>query len=154
MYLNTINNKISHGTDFLYALYWCINPFDVFWKKLVLNKKKSPNYWCGLHKNQLSVFICIKLLISGQFILCCSPQRASSHRSLETSCWNSCSLTGEWRGGRRYFQVRLHFSQLRICHAAAEYGKWWWGGPKCRLNKKRAALFIGCTKTEANGEWR
>lgn len=115
--MNTINNKISHGTDFLYALYWCINPFDVFWKKLVLNKKKSsPNYWCGLHKNQLSVFICIKLLISGQFILCCSPQRASSHRSLETSCWNSCSLTGEWRGGRRYFQVRLHFSQLRICH--------------------------------------
>lgn len=34
-------------------------------------------------------------------------QRASSLRSSETSCWRSCSLTGEWRGGRKYFQVSL-----------------------------------------------
>lgn len=122
--MNTINNKISHGTDFLYALYWCINPFDVFWKQLVLNKKNlliTDVDYTRINYLYLSVLNYLFLgrdceRMDGQFILCCSPQRASSHRSLETSCWNSCSLTGEWRGGRRYFQVRLHFSQLRICH--------------------------------------
>lgn len=52
---------------------------------------------------------------SADFFFLLFSQRASSLRSSETSCWRSCSLTGEWRGGRKYFQVSLWRIWTQLC---------------------------------------